>query len=147
VLRTDLIAPIPELLRRNAAAHGAKVAYRDALTSVSYADLFERTGKLAAHLADAGIEADDAVAIMLPNSVAWAESCLAVIRAGAVGVPISYDATETEIAYRLGDANCKAVFTTGERGDLVARLQAADCARSSSPVAAPAARPLCAMSI
>jgi len=32
VLRTDLIAPIPELLRRNAAAHGAKVAYRDALT-------------------------------------------------------------------------------------------------------------------
>jgi acyl-CoA synthetase (AMP-forming)/AMP-acid ligase II len=126
VLRTDLIAPIPELLRRNAAAHGAKVAYRDALTSVSYADLFERTGKLAAHLADAGIEADDAVAIMLPYSVAWAESCLAVIRAGAVGVPISYDATETEIAYRLGDANCKAVFTTGERGDLVARLQAAD---------------------
>jgi len=123
VLRTDLIAPIPELLRRNAAAHGAKIAYRDAQTSVSYAELFERTGRLAAHLADAGIEANDAVAIMLPNSVAWAESCLAVTRAGAIGVPISYDATETEVAYRLADANCKAVFTTGERGDLVARLQ------------------------
>ena len=123
MLRTDLIAPIPELLHRNAAAHGAKVAYRDAQTCVSYAKLFERTGRLAAHLADAGIEANDAVAIMLPNSVAWAESCLAVTRAGAIGVPISYDATETEVAYRLADANCKAVFTTGERGDLVARLQ------------------------
>ncbi len=124
MLRTDLIAPIAELLRRNAAAHGAKIAYRDAQTSVSYADLFERTGKLAGHLADAGIEANDTVAIMLPNSVAWAESCLAIARAGAIGVPISYDSTETEIAYRLADANCKAVFTTAERGDLLARLQA-----------------------
>ena len=124
MLRTDLIAPIPELLRRNAATHGARIAYRDSQTSVSYAGLFERTGRLAAHLADAGIEANDAVAIMLPNSVAWAESCLAITRAGAVGVPISYDSTETEVAFRLADANCKAVFTTGERGDLVARLQA-----------------------
>src|SRR4029077_6991998 len=32
VLRTDLIAPIPELLRRNAAARAAKIAYRDAET-------------------------------------------------------------------------------------------------------------------
>jgi long-chain acyl-CoA synthetase len=124
VLRTDLIAPVPELLRRNAAARAAKIAYRDAETSVTYADLFERTGRLAGHLADAGIAANDAVAIMLPSSVAWVESCLAIARAGAIGVPISYDSTETEIAYRLADANCKAVFTTAERGDLLARLQA-----------------------
>jgi len=65
VLRTDLIAPVPELLRRNAAVRAAKIAYRDAETSVSYADLFERTGRLAGHLADAGIAANDAVAIML----------------------------------------------------------------------------------
>ena len=32
--------------------------------------------------------------------------------------------TETEIAYRLADADCKAVITTAERGDLFARLQA-----------------------
>jgi rifamycin polyketide synthase module 1/2/3 len=46
VLRTDLIAPVPELLRRNAAARAAKIAYRDAEASLTYADLFERTGKL-----------------------------------------------------------------------------------------------------
>jgi acyl-CoA synthetase (AMP-forming)/AMP-acid ligase II len=40
-----------------------------------------------------------------------------------VSVPISYDATETEIAYRLSDANCRVVITTGERGDLFAQLQ------------------------
>ena len=48
----------------------------------------------------------------------------AIARAGAIGVPISYDATEPEIAYRLADANCRAIVTTGERGDLVAKLQA-----------------------
>ena len=62
---------------------------------------------------------------MLPNSVAWVESWFAITRAGAIGVPISYDATEAEIAYRLTDADCKAVITTAERGDLFARLQAA----------------------
>ena len=33
-------------------------------------------------------------------------------------VPISVDATEPEIAYRLSDASCRAIVTTGERSDL-----------------------------
>jgi acyl-CoA synthetase (AMP-forming)/AMP-acid ligase II len=123
MLHTDLIVPIPDLLRRHAAARGGKCAYRDAHTAVTYAALQERTGKLAGHLADYGIEPGDTVAIMLPNSVPWVESCFAIARAGAVSVPISYDSTEAEIAYRLADANCKAVITTAERGDLFARLQ------------------------
>ncbi len=124
MLRTDLIASIPELLRWHAAALGGKCAFRDAQTSVSYAALLERTGKLAGHLTDNGIAANDTVAILLPNSVPWVESCFAIARAGAISVPISYDSTEPEIAYRLADANCKAVFTTAERADLIARLQA-----------------------
>ena len=44
---------------------------------MTYAELLERTGKLAGHLADHGIAANDTVAIMLPNAVPWAESCLA----------------------------------------------------------------------
>ena len=62
--------------------------------------------------------------ILLPNGVAWVESCFAIARADAISVPISYDATEPEIAYRLSDANCRAVVTTAERADLVARLKA-----------------------
>ncbi len=125
MLQTDLIAPVPELLRRHAKERGAKTAYRDANGGVTYAELLERTGRLAAHLADHGIAVNDTVAIMLPNSVSWIESCFAITRAGAVGVPISYDATETEIAYRLTDAGCKAVITTGERGDMFAKLKGA----------------------
>ena len=124
MLHVDLIAPIPDLLKRHARERGGKVAYRDALSSVTYAQLEERTGRLAAHLADQGIGPGDAVALLLPNSTQWIESCFAIARAGAISVPISYDASEPEIAYRLEDANCRAIVTTAERGDLVAKLKA-----------------------
>jgi long-chain acyl-CoA synthetase len=123
MLHTNLIAPIPELLRRQAGLRGSKVAYRDARGSVTYAQLLARTGNLAGHLADIGIAPGETVAILLPNSVPWVETCLAIARAGAVSVPISVDATEPEIAYRLSDASCRAIVTTGERCDLVARLR------------------------
>jgi long-chain acyl-CoA synthetase len=123
MLHTDLIAPIPELLRRQADSRGSKVAYRDAQGSVTYAELLERTGNLAGHLADLGIAPGETVAILLPNSVQWVETCLAIARAGAISVPISVDATEPEIAYRLSDANCRAVVTSGARSDLAARLR------------------------
>jgi long-chain acyl-CoA synthetase len=123
MLQTDLIAPVPELLRRHARERGAKIAYRDARSQVTYAELFDRTANIASHLADNGVESGDTVAIMLPNSVQWVEACFGITRAGAFGVPISYDSSEPEIAYRLADAACKAVFTTAERADLFVKLQ------------------------
>ncbi|MFZ0346766.1 MAG: class I adenylate-forming enzyme family protein, partial [Pseudolabrys sp.] len=123
MLQTDLIAPVPELLRRHARERGAKIAYRDAHSQVTYAELLDRTGRIAGHLADNGVEPRDTVAIMLPNSVQWVEACFGITRGGAIGVPISYDSSEPEIAYRLADANCKAVFTTAERADLFVKLQ------------------------
>ena len=125
MLHADLIAPIPELLRRHAAARGDKAAYSDAHGAVTYAQLEARTGNLAGHLADIGIAPGETVAILLPNSVPWIETCFAIARAGAVSVPISYDATEPEISYRLTDAGCRAVVTTGERGDLSEKLRGA----------------------
>src|SRR6476620_7287463 len=123
MLQTELIAPVPELLRRHANERGPKIAYRDARSQVTFAELFDRTANIAGHLADNGVEPGDTVAIMLPNSVQWVEACFGITRAGALGVPISYDSSEPEIAYRLADATCKAVFTTAERADLFVKLQ------------------------
>jgi long-chain acyl-CoA synthetase len=123
MLHTHLIAPIPDLLKHHARERGFKIAYRDANSSVTYAQLEQRTAHLAAHLADHGVAAGDSVAILLPNSTHWVETCFAIARAGAIGVPVSYDASEPEIAYRLEDANCRAIVTTAERGDLVAGLK------------------------
>ena len=82
MLQTDLMAPIAELIQRHAHARGTKVAYRDASSSITYAELAATTANLAGHLIDLGIQAGDKVAILLPNSVAWVESCFAINRAG-----------------------------------------------------------------
>jgi acyl-CoA synthetase (AMP-forming)/AMP-acid ligase II len=124
VIRTDLIAPIPALLRAQAEARGAKIAYRDAASAVTYGALLTRTANLAGHLQALGVAPGDKVAIFLPNSTEWVESCLAIARADAVSVPISYDATLPEIAYRLEDAGCEIVITTDERAELIERAGA-----------------------
>lgn len=123
MLQTDLIAPVAVLLQRHATARGSKIAYCDASSKVTYAELAMRTGNLAGHFADNGIRAGDKVAIFLPNSVAWIESCFAINRAGAISVPISYDATESEILYRLQDSDCSVVITTDQQAGLIARLR------------------------
>ncbi len=125
MLHTELIAPIHELLQRHATERGDKVAYADASTSVIYAKLAQRTGNLAGHLADLGIKPGQCVAMLLPNSVAWVEVCFAIARAGAIAVPISYDASEPEIAYRLADADCRLIVTSDEKAALVEKLNAA----------------------
>ena len=119
MLRTDLIESVPALIERHAGVRGSKIAFQDANTKVTYAELANRTANLAGHLADFGVDAGDTVAIFLPNGVSWIESCFAITRAGAIGVPISYDATESEIAYRLQDASCKVVITTDERAPVL----------------------------
>ena len=124
MIHTQLIKPVANLIRQQAAARAAKVAFRDSRSAVTYAQLDSATANLAGHLQDAGIEAGDSVAIFLPNSVEWVESCFAVVRAGAVAVPISVDATEPEVMYRIEDADCKAIITTAQRAGLVASLMA-----------------------
>ena len=123
MIQTDLIAPIPELLRRHAKHRGSKCAYRDAASSVTYAELEKRTANLAGHLATSGVEASAKVAIFLPSSVQWVESCFAINRADAISVPISYESTESEILYRLLDADCVAIVTTDEKAPLIEKLK------------------------
>jgi long-chain acyl-CoA synthetase len=121
MLRTDILAPLHMLLKRNASEHPQKVAYRDARRSTTYGELADVTANLAGHLSEAGLQAGDRVAIWLPNSVEWIEACFAITRAGGVGVPISYEATESEVLYRIEDADCRILITTDERALTLAK--------------------------
>lgn len=122
MLHVDLIAPVATLLKRHAKQRPDKVAYWDSLRSVTYADLARRTAAIAANLTKAGLRDGDRIAIYLPNGVDWIEACVAALRAGAVVVPISYDAAEGEISYRLTDAACGFVITTAARKDLMDKI-------------------------
>ncbi|MCU1376887.1 MAG: long-chain fatty acid--CoA ligase [Actinomycetia bacterium] len=124
MLHTGLIAPVSELLERHRKERPDKVAYWDAARSVTYAQLASRTASIAAGLSGQGVRDGDRIAIFLPNGVDWIEACLGGLRAGAVLVPISYDAADAEIAYRLSDADCRTVITTAARKDLINKLTA-----------------------
>ena len=105
MIRTDIIRPVPELLRRGAEERGDHVAVSDATREVSYADLWERTANLAGHLRDAGVRHGDAVVLLTNNGVALVESYLAVTRAGGVGVCLSPQTPADDIGFFLEDTS------------------------------------------
>jgi long-chain acyl-CoA synthetase len=140
MLHTRLIAPVAELLERHRKERPHKVAYWDSARSVTYSQLPDRTASIAAGLSANGVREGDRIAIYLPNGVDWIETCLAGLRAGAVIVPISYDAAEAEIAYRLSDADCRTVITTPARKELIGKLVAGSPAPVSLVLAGAGAR-------
>jgi acyl-CoA synthetase (AMP-forming)/AMP-acid ligase II len=124
MIHSHLIRPVPELIAHQARALPDKLAFRDAQGAVTYAQLERTTAALAGYLQAASVEPGERVAMFLPNSVAWIESSFAITRAGAVAVPVSYDAALPELAYRLTDAGCTAIITTDERAHQIAELLA-----------------------
>jgi long-chain acyl-CoA synthetase len=124
MLHTGLIAPVSELLERHRRQRPDKVAYWDAARSITYSQLADRTAAIAAALSRHGVREGDRIALYLPNGVDWIEACFAGLRCGAVIVPISYDAAELEIAYRLSDADCRTVITSPARKELVDKFAA-----------------------
>ncbi len=124
MIRTDLIAPIGEILLRHVSERPDKLAFEDSFgSSVSYREFERRTGALAAHLQDLGLPVGGAVAILVPNGVDWVTTCIATLRAGGISVPISHDAVEGEIRYRLEDAACQVLIVSPHHLPLIERLR------------------------
>ena len=109
--RGELIRPLPELLKEHAEAAARRVAYADSSRSVTYAELERRTRALAVHLTRTGLRRGDRVAICLGNCVEMVESCLAVLRAGMVGVPLNPRSSDAELAHFLQDSGAALVIT------------------------------------
>ncbi len=122
MIHFDLIAPVGEILRRNARLYPEKLAFEDRRRSVSYARLDAETQALASRLLASGLKKGQAVAIFLPNSVNWVVACLAVVRAGGISVPVAIDSTEAELGYRLTDAGCSALISLPEKRPMVEYL-------------------------
>jgi malonyl-CoA/methylmalonyl-CoA synthetase len=78
-------------------------------TAVSFAELLERAGRIAALLRASGVEPGDRVAVQVEKSVAGICLYLAVLQAGAVYVPLNTAYTAAELGPFLGDAEPKAV--------------------------------------
>src|SRR5262249_55471279 len=71
-------------------------------TVLTYRDLYDSSGRMAALLAARGIGPGDRVAVMLPNVPQFATVYYGILRAGAVVVPMNPLLKEREVAYSRG---------------------------------------------
>ncbi|MFE5908516.1 type I polyketide synthase [Streptomyces wedmorensis] len=124
MLRTELVRPLHDLLRAQAARLGSKTAYRDDHRSLSYADLETRSRRLAGHLADLRLRPGDRAAMLLGNRVEMVESYYAIARSGAIGVPLNPRSSDAELAYLLEDSGARVIITDAFHLDQIRRLQA-----------------------
>ncbi|AZQ74390.1 SDR family NAD(P)-dependent oxidoreductase [Streptomyces luteoverticillatus] len=123
-IRGELIRALPGVLEAHAARSGGKTAFLDARRGVTYQELEVRTRRLAGHLVRLGVRRGDRVVLLLGNRVETVEGFFAVLRAGAVGVPLDSGAADVELAHFLDDSGAVAVITERTLLPRVSRLAA-----------------------
>jgi fatty-acyl-CoA synthase len=69
--------------------HGVHILRRgQESAAITYTDLYDEAGRMAAGLVSCGVSPDDRVALLLPTSVDFARAFFGVLAAGAVAVPL-----------------------------------------------------------
>ncbi len=104
-------------IHKNADVLPAKTAVHDLDKGVklSYAELDERTGRLAAFLRDElRVGKRDRVSVLSLNSPEMLELQFACMRLGAIFVPLNFRLAVPELEYIVGDCEPKALFTDPE---------------------------------
>ncbi len=89
--------------------HAIGMAMEEPLT---YKAFYERIVALAARLRDEGVEKGDHIAILGENSPNWGIAYLAIVRLGAIAVPILPDLPESDVHHILKEMQVKILFTT-----------------------------------
>ncbi|SDO75220.1 AMP-binding protein [Desulforhopalus singaporensis] len=90
---------------------------------LTYGELHERILSLAVRLQAEGIQKEDRVAILGENSHNWGIAYLAVVRLGAVAVPILPDLPETDVHHILNVMQVKVLFTTQKQIEKIYEMQ------------------------
>nr|WP_272918037.1 non-ribosomal peptide synthetase [Actinomadura rayongensis] len=132
------------------AAQAARTPDATAVTAedgrMTYAELDEASGRLAAHLARQGAGPERTVALAVPRSAQLVVAVLAVLKTGAAYVPVDPDYPAARIAFMLADAApALVVCTSATAGALpgpdVPRVVLDDLDPAALPAEAPDVRP------
>lgn len=101
---------IGHLLRDRAARTPTRNALRFGAERLSFADVEDRSTRVANALAALGVVAGDRVAIMLPNGMAWPLVWLGVVRLGAAVVPVNVGYQGSDLKYVLTDSGARVLI-------------------------------------
>ncbi|HTK61479.1 MAG TPA: AMP-binding protein [Pseudonocardia sp.] len=103
---------IADLFHKSRLSRGepGRTALVDRDVRLSYAELDERSDRLAAGLLAHGLAVGDRVAILSHNRVDYVVTFLALAKAGAISVPVNYLLRGPEIRYHLEDSGATWTF-------------------------------------
>ncbi|MFP4222990.1 MAG: AMP-binding protein [Phycisphaeraceae bacterium] len=114
--KPETLQPLIDQVARRGETPALLVLTKDGVERWSCAELADRVNRLAAGLADRGIEPGSRVGLLAENGPAWISLCLACLRAGLVPVPMDVQYPRDALAHVLGDADLALLCTT--RGKL-----------------------------
>ena len=120
-----------DLIARYARTSADAVAFRAGDLTLTWAQTHERITRLAAALAAQGVGAGDRVAVMGLNSVPHIEAMAAILRLGAICVPINFRLVADEVAHALNDSGTTVALVD----DMFAAVMDAARAQATSVVA------------
>ncbi|MGT2532545.1 non-ribosomal peptide synthetase [Streptomyces nojiriensis] len=108
--------PLPALVGEQASRTPEAVAVDDGERSLSYAGLWEVSGRLARELARLGVGPDTAVAVCAERSVLLPAALLGVLRSGGLYVPVDPGYPADRIGYMLADSGARVLVVSGLSG-------------------------------
>ena len=115
---------VDDFLRRSVQLYPAKTAVVDNDLRLTYLELQARVNRLSHALLKLGVEPDDRVCILSPNSHFFLESFFATSQIGAVLVPLNYRLVAGDHEYILNHAGVSVVLVDHEYTDIVDGVRA-----------------------
>lgn len=101
---------VASALRWWARTHGDRDAVVIGSDRVSYRELQHWTGRLARRLADDGVKPGERIGLLGPNALQWPVAALAIMKSGAVLVPLNARLKPAEIRKIADDAEISAII-------------------------------------
>ncbi len=106
-------------LMRNANRIPDKLAFKFGPKTYTYKEMNEYVNRLANGLLARGIDKGDKIGIMMKNSDLFVMAFYAIMKAGAVAVPINFRLTEREVEYILKDSDSVALFFDVDYAEII----------------------------
>ncbi len=106
---------LQQLLSKSAERYPEKMAVWARGRSVTYRELDQRSNQLAHLLRERGIKKGDRIGIYFPKCVESVISMLAVVKAGAVYVPLDPQAPADRVGYIIGNCGIRGLITREDK--------------------------------
>src|SRR3954465_13664413 len=108
---------LARILTDTAAEHGDRTAFKLDDVELTYALLDDSSARIAALLADKGLQPGDRVGLMLPNVPYFPAIYYGILRAGGTVVPMNVLLKGREVTYYLKDSGAKLLFAWHDFGE------------------------------